>query len=590
VTAGQAHLNILDLYHPVTSAKVYDASSNSQTSNESCSKSHTMDWNSEATKKHIAEAKAKGCELIGPGKNAFYRLYRLPCKHEQQIQTSNMRRSNFRCQTCLDKKLREVAKAQGCELLGSDVKAGYRLYRLPCGHEQKVHYSNLLRGSFRCQTCQENKLEEEAKAQGCALLGPGKNAFYRLYRLPCGHEHEIQLTHMREGNFRCQRCLEKKLKDEAEAQGCALLGPGNAAGLRLYRLPCGHEQDIPTHSMRLGKVLCQTCQENKLEEEAKAQDCELIGPGNAVGLRLYRLPCGHEKEIYLVSMRKGSFRCQTCQENKLEEEAKAQGCELLGSDVKAGYRLYRLPCGHEQEIPTHSMRLGKVLCQTCQENKLEEEAKAQGCEILGLVEDSNYRLYRLPCGHEREIQTGDMRLGNFRCQTCQEAKLREEAEAQGCELLGTGKNANFRLYHLSCGHKQQIHTGAMRIGGFRCQTCDDYAYTQPSQVYLLHIKIGADEWLKLGFAKNVDFRTTRYGLPEEAEVSPLTTKQFETGLEAYAFEQSLHKKFKRDHLSKEDMLKFHIQSGATECYPVWLVDKLLAGFRSQGSSQGAKKA
>jgi hypothetical protein len=496
-----------------------------------------MDWNSEATKKHIAEAKAKGCELIGPGKNAFYRLYRLPCKHEQQIQTSNMRRSNFRCQTCLDKKLREVAKAQGCELLGSDVKAGYRLYRLPCGHEQKVHYSNLLRGSFRCQTCQENKLEEEAKAQGCALLGPGKNAFYRLYRLPCGHEHEIQLTHMREGNFRCQRCLEKKLKDEAEAQGCALLGPGNAAGLRLYRLPCGHEQDIPTHSMRLGKVLCQSCQENKLEEEAKAQDCELIGPGNAVGLRLYRLPCGHEKEIYLVSMRKGSFRCQTCQENKLEEEA-----------------------------------------------------KAQGCEILGLVEDSNYRLYRLPCGHEREIQTGDMRLGNFRCQTCQEAKLREEAEAQGCELLGTGKNANFRLYHLSCGHKQQIHTGAMRIGGFRCQTCDDYAYTQPSQVYLLHIKIGADEWLKLGFAKNVDFRTTRYGLPEEAEVSPLTTKQFETGLEAYAFEQSLHKKFKRDHLSKEDMLKFHIQSGATECYPVWLVDKLLAGFRSQGSSQGAKKA
>jgi len=54
-----------------------------------------MDWNSEATRKHISEAKAQRCELLGPGKNATYRLYRLPCGHEQELQTGNMRILQF---------------------------------------------------------------------------------------------------------------------------------------------------------------------------------------------------------------------------------------------------------------------------------------------------------------------------------------------------------------------------------------------------------------------------------------------------------------------------------------------------------------
>ena len=121
----------------------------------------------------------------------------------------------------------------------------------------------------------------------------------------------------------------------------------------------------------------------------------------------------------------------------------------------------------------------------------------------------------------------------------------------------------------------------MRIGSFCCQTCEDYFYTLPSKAYLLHIKVGADEWLKLGFAKNIDFRVSQYGLPSDAKVSVIVTKDFDTGKEAMEFEGFLHKRYKRKRLKAAYMADFHSKSGQTECYPVILVDRLMAEFRLQ---------
>ena len=91
--------------------------------------------------------------------------------------------------------------------------------------------------------------------------------------------------------------------------------------------------------------------------------------------------------------------------------------------------------------------------------------------------------------------------------------------------------------------------------------------------------MGPDEWLKLGYAKNIDFRTSRYGLPSDAEVSVLASRPFDTGKEAQEFEQSLHTKYSRKRLSADEMAIFHSQSGQTECYPVQMVETLIAEFR-----------
>jgi hypothetical protein len=119
----------------------------------------------------------------------------------------------------------------------------------------------------------------------------------------------------------------------------------------------------------------------------------------------------------------------------------------------------------------------------------------------------------------------------------------------------------------------------MRVGNFICQTCEESFYNLPSNAYLLHIKVGPDEWLKLGYAKDIDFRIWQYKLPSDAQVSVVTSQPFDTGKEAREFEGSLHKKHKRKRLRAYDMAAFH-SSGGTECYPVQMLETLLAEFRS----------
>ncbi len=262
-----------------------------------------MDWNRPTTKKHIKEAEAQGCKLLGAGKSARYRLYALPCGHEQQVCTGRMRTGGFRCQTCLDEKLNHEAEIRGCKLDGAGRSALYRLYALPCGHKQEVGLRHMRDGGFSCQTCLAEKQLQEAEAQGCKLIGDGKSRKSRLYVLPCGHEQDVGISNMRNGSFRCSVCLDEKMNQDATAQGCKLLGAGKSGQHRLYEMPCGHEQEVEVGNMRKGHFGCKTCLAEKMNREAEAQGCKLIGAGRTRATRLYALPCGHEQEVQLIHMR-----------------------------------------------------------------------------------------------------------------------------------------------------------------------------------------------------------------------------------------------------------------------------------------------
>ena len=261
-------------------------------------------------------------------------------------------------------------------------------------------------------------------------------------------------------------------------------------------------------------------------------------------------------------------------------EAAAHGAVIVGAGRNANHRIYRLECGHEQEAQGTHMRRGSVRCQTCLGNKLDAEAAEQGAVIVGAGRNVRHRTYRLECGHEQEVEFKSMRRRNFRCRTCFENKLEAEASEQGAEITGADSNARCRLYRLECGHEQEIKIGSMRIGNFRCQTCEDTSRTLPSYVYLLHIINGEHEFLKLGYAKNIDFRTSRYGLPETAIVNHVTALRFETGNEAHEFEAALHSCMKSEQLSERKAKSYGMtQSGHTECYPVDMLDKLQAELR-----------
>ena len=185
-------------------------------------------------------------------------------------------------------------------------------------------------GGFLCTTCLKIKFEEEAKEQGCKILGPCDKKQARRYLLPCGHEQDIRLDHMKRGVFKCHACLQERLEAEAREQGCELLGPGKNRQYRLYRFPCGHEQEAVTSHVRIGNILCTECQIAKLAAEAKERGCELLGPGSNRNNRTYKLVCGHEQDVRVSAMKDGQVRCQTCLEQDRKNAATAQNCEFIG--------------------------------------------------------------------------------------------------------------------------------------------------------------------------------------------------------------------------------------------------------------------
>ena len=136
-----------------------------------------LDFNKPTTKKHAAEAKAAGLELIGAGKTAHYRTYkRIECGHVAEYQTTSVRKNTFNCQECLQEKLHKEAKDVGLELIGAGRDRNCRTYkRTECGHVAEYETGKVRINGFKCQECLRIKLNKEAKDVGLELVGAGKN-------------------------------------------------------------------------------------------------------------------------------------------------------------------------------------------------------------------------------------------------------------------------------------------------------------------------------------------------------------------------------------------------------------------------------
>ena len=222
-------------------------------------------------------------------------------------------------------------------------------------------------------------------------------------------------------------------------------------------------------------------------------------------------------------------------------------------------------------------------------DKIQDEAKARGLTLIGAGKNARYRTYHFnACGHEQEIQTGNVRNGkyNFICQQCLQIKIEDEAKAVGLTLIGAGRNRHYRTYRFDdCPHEQEIQTGMVRRNSFICNTCEETSRDLPSKVYLLEITVDSFTWLKLGYAKTIRTRISKYGLPQSKIAKRLKAVDFDKGRKAHLYEQSLHKKYIRKRLPLKQMKEFHTVSGFKECYPMKMKNKLLRELSGYGYGQ-----
>lgn len=427
-----------------------------------------------------------------------------------------------------------------------------------------------------------------ARAKKMTLIGLGKNSNYKKYKFDeCGHEKECTAQHLK-GNPKCLICLEERLKNEALKAGLNIVGNGNKTSTRVYECrKCNYRFENLIRNIRIKQNQeCTNCEENRFKKEALAIGLELVGKGSEIRYRSYRfIECRHIEEFQMTHVRLGNVKCSKCSEIKYEEEAAKYGLKILGSGKKPRYRKYKfLKCGHTKEMLPANVRRSGGSCEICFETKIKKEAKKAGLQFIKKANKRNRYTYKvINCGHLQDFALEKVRNKAIRCSICLQMKHEKEAAKYGLKIIGRGKKPTTRKYKFNkCGHTKEMEPVAVRLGFFNCQICEDTSRTQPSNVYLLKIKSGDMQWLKLGYSKRIDSRIKQYQLPTNSKITKLSVLKFQTGNAAHDFESSLHKKFKKQRLPSNKMKEFHA-TGFDECYPLEIKDTLLKELANLGN-------
>ena len=282
--------------------------------------------------------------------------------------------------------------------------------------------------------------------------------------------------------------------------------------------------------------------------------------------------CGHEQDIQITQVRRNGAMCNICISFKHEQEAEEVGLKLIGKGKTKDYRKYKfLSCGHEQEIRLDSVRNDSFECKTCFINELKIKIKPLGLKYIESLNGRKHRFKINKCGHYLDVIPASLFRRNQKsvnCKHCFEEQLKIDALNRNLKILDKGKTSKHYIYLIQeCGHEQEIRYDHAANGSFICHKCEITHSKLPSKVYLLELNNGVFKWLKFGFGKSVKARIERYTLVKNTKIKKIKVINFNSGLKAMNFEQSIHKKYKHKKITKKKMMKY-MKQGFTECYPI----------------------
>lgn len=456
----------------------------------------------------------------------------------------------------------------------------------------------------------------EAKQAGIKLLQRADDSNYLIYECPvCYEPIKLAIGTVRRRSkkptdkpWNCENCRLGKYQDQAAKANLKIVGKDDDNRYLLYQhLSCGHIERKHKDAVKSGLLECKICFEQKLEEEAKIRHLRIVGQSSTHGYRLYEhMNCKHRQELTIGGVRSAAeistepYPCTKCFLDNLAKEAISAGLIFQGhSDIKRGknnYYRYLAPCGHILIRQVDQIKKGMWMCRTCGLSKnagdsgyravgtrVAEEAESFGLELVGDGSTASTKTYKFKkCGHLTEREPGSLRAyKEKKCLICTDEKVTATLLKQGLEIVGDGAKKGRRLIKLSeCGHIREADFSAALEGHVRCHECGETFLRKPSNLYLLRIKAFEQEWLKLGFAKTVESRVKKYGLPKVATIDVLEIWPTATAQIARTTEFEIENKYKSHKLDPKLMQTYHRISGYSECYPTHLQRDLVAEFNA----------
>lgn len=285
----------------------------------------------------------------------------------------------YDCPHCKQSDYTAQATRNGLEIIGEDKSSHYLIYKFrACGHVQRLQKGAVKKSELKCQTCHDERLEREANRRHLTIIGRSSELNHRLYEnTDCHHRYELVTSHVRLAGERsdkpypCNICIYEQRILEAKSTGLILYGESSRrAGKNksyLYQAECGHSLERRADQIRLGDWRCQACIDTKLSEEAEAAGVNLIGKGRDKAFRTYEFKnCGHVKEITTASIRNGTFHCDICFWDGVDDVLSKRGLKIIDKGARGDSRLFQFTdCGHTQDISLRRAKDGNFVCHEC---------------------------------------------------------------------------------------------------------------------------------------------------------------------------------------------------------------------------------
>lgn len=295
--------------------------------------------------------------------------------------------------------------------------------------------------------------------------------------------------------------------------------------------------------------------------------------------------CGHKQFLQPTHVRRNNVKCKTCQfHSEVEMFHSARFVYLYRTEGPK--RKVIKPCGCIAELVSQTIgkHLGKV-CKTCLNRDVNFQAKKLNVEILNRTQDNRFTIRFNECGHTRTTHHCQFFTENLSCKQCKEDNYKKEAAIEGLEYVGFCDRSkvhgydNKRIYRLPCGHNRDLRMSHVRESRWQCDICKDSHFLKPSFVYVVQIDTPSISFIKLGYARDIQSRILCYGL-KNASAKELISLRLETGRDAINFENTLHKKYGDFNLPKT-ITSDYMGNGKTECYPLDLLGSFAAEFENK---------
>lgn len=274
---------------------------------------------------------------------------------------------------------------------------------------------------------------------------------------------------------------------------------------------------------------------------------------------------------------------------KFEERSKiaeSKGFTYLGRAVEldnsldqswGDYGVYKNnKCGHTRVVCHKNFsRLKTDFCIDCVNEFYIKYVEDLGLEFIEFTRPTkngtNYISVKLPCGHFKSIQTGNLKSGAFRCTECLLDSYVNTCKSYGMTYVKPISDSKHEVI-LPCGCSDVKHLTNIKLGGWSCEKHKMSSLDNIGYIYLFKITYQETEWLKIGYSVNYNERVKSFS-DFDLSTELLLVRKFDSGRIAVKEEKEFHKNNKTLKINNA-AIKQYMQSGFTECYDIKHLDVL----------------